>query len=268
MAKLQDDVALVTGAGSGLGKATALLLAESGARVAAFDLNKEAAQATRDEIAAAGGAALAVAGDSSSEEQVGEAVHEVVADFGKLTILVNAAGIVVRKGLLETSGEEWRRVIDVNLNGYFYFLRASVPHMQEAGGGRIVQIASIAGHIGYGYPSYTAAKGGILALTRQLAGELAPHRIRINSVSPGVVETGLNVDTLSQQSIREATIANTPWGRIGEPVDIARAVLFLVSPESDFITGSDLVVDGGMISLIHWGKAQESIQSFHAAGAR
>lgn len=268
MAKLQDDVALVTGAGSGLGKATALLLAESGARVAVFDLNEKAAQDTRQEIAAAGGDAIALAGDSSVEEQVGEAVHEVVTQLGKLTILVNAAGIVVRKGLLETSAEEWRRVIDVNLNGYFYFLHASVPRMRDAGGGRIVQIASIAGHIGYGYPSYTAAKGGIIALTRQLAGELAPHRIRINSVSPGVIETGLNVDTLSQQPIREATIANTPWGRLGEPVDIARAVLFLVAPESDFITGSDLVVDGGMISLIHWGKAQESLQSFHAAGAR
>lgn len=266
--QLQDDVALVTGAGSGLGKASALLLAEAGAQVAAFDLNQEAARATREEISRSGGTAIAIAGDSSVEEDVGEAVHETAAQLGKLTILVNAAGIVVRKGLLETSGEEWRRVVDVNLNGYFYFLKASVPQMQAGGGGRIVQIASIAGHIGYGYPSYTAAKGGVLAVTKQLAGELAPHRIRINSISPGVIQSGFNVDTLSQQPIREATIANTPWGRLGQPDDIAKAVRFLVSPESDFITGADLVVDGGMISLIHWGTAQQSLQSFHAEPTR
>jgi NAD(P)-dependent dehydrogenase (short-subunit alcohol dehydrogenase family) len=264
MAQLQEDVALVTGAGSGIGRATALLLAKAGARVAAFDLREEAAQATAEEIARSGGEAIAIAGDSSVERDAQEAVREAVSRFGRLTILVNAAGIVVRKGLLETSGEEWRRVIDVNLNGYFYFLRSAVPEMRSAGGGRVVQVASIAGHIGYGYPSYTAAKGGVLSVTKQPAGELAPHRIRINSISPGVIESGFNVDTLSQQSIREATIANTPWGRLGQPVDVARVVLFLVGPESDFVTGADLVVDGGMISLIHWGSAQQSLQSFHA----
>jgi 3-oxoacyl-[acyl-carrier protein] reductase len=159
-------------------------------------------------------------------------------------------------------------VLDVNLTGYFHLLKAAVPRMAAAGGGRIVQIASIAGHTGYGYASYTATKGGVLAITRQLASELAPMRIRINSISPGVIETGLNRDTLATDTIRDATIGNTPWGRIGRPEDIAQAALFLVGPQSEFVTGTDLVVDGGMISCIHWGAAGRSLQSFDAEPRR
>ncbi|HLH71472.1 MAG TPA: SDR family NAD(P)-dependent oxidoreductase [Candidatus Dormibacteraeota bacterium] len=261
---LHDEVAIVTGAGSGIGKATALLLSQAGARIACFDRDEGTAHRTRSEIQARGGQATAIVGDVAEEAQVQAAVERAERELGPLRILVNAAGIVVRKNLLETSAEEWRRVIDVNLTGYFHFLRAAVPRMEAAGGGRIVQVASIAGHTGYGYVSYTATKGGVLAITRQLASELAPKRIRINSISPGVIETGLNRDTLADQVIREATVANTPWGRLGRPDDIAQAVLFLVSPASDFVTGTDLVVDGGMISGIQWGAARRSLHSFHA----
>jgi NAD(P)-dependent dehydrogenase (short-subunit alcohol dehydrogenase family) len=257
---LQGETALVTGAGSGIGRACALLLARAGARVACLDIDLDAARRTSGEI----GGSLALGVDTTDEEQVVTSVERAELQLGPVRVLVNAAGIVIRKGLLETTSAEWRRVVDVNLTGYFHLLQATVPRMEAAGGGRIVQIASIAGHTGYGYASYTAAKGGVLAITRQLASELAPKRIRINSISPGVIETGLNRDTLSTDTIRDATIANTPWGRIGRPEDIAQAALFLVGPQSDFITGTDLVVDGGMISCIHWGNATQSLQSFHA----
>lgn len=266
--RLDGDVALVTGAGSGLGRSSARHIADAGAAVTIFDRDGATAEEAAREISAAGGRAIGIAGDSTDEGAVEAAVRRTVSEFGRLSILVNAAGIVIRKSLLETSPEEWRLVIDTDLNAFFYFLRSAVPAMERAGGGRIVQIASIAGHIGYGYPSYTAAKGGVLALTRQLAMELAPRRIRINSVSPGVIETGLNRDSLGDPLIRKATVDNTPWGRIGQPDDVGAVVLFLVSPESDFVTGADLVVDGGMISGIHWGSAQASLHSFHASQAR
>ncbi|MBO0689253.1 MAG: SDR family oxidoreductase, partial [Candidatus Dormibacteraeota bacterium] len=208
--------------------------------------------------------AHALTGDVAEPAQARAAVEEAEARLGPLRVLVNAAGIVVRKGLLDTTPEEWQRVLDVNITGYFNFLQAAVPRMEAAGGGRIVQIASIAGHVGYGYVSYTAAKGAVLSITRQLANELAAKRIRINSISPGVIETGLNRDTLSTDAIRDATIANTPWGRLGAPDDIAQAALWLAGPGSEFVTGTDLVVDGGMISCIHWGAAREALTSFHA----
>jgi NAD(P)-dependent dehydrogenase (short-subunit alcohol dehydrogenase family) len=260
---LEDEVAVVTGAGSGIGRECALTLARAGAALACLDRDGRAAERTCGEIAASE-RAVAISVDVTDEGQVQDAVARAEAELGPIRMLVNAAGIVVRKGLLETTADEWRRVVDVNLTGYFHLLQAVVPRMEAAGGGRIVQIASIAGHTGYGYVSYTAAKGGVLAITRQLALELAGRRIRINSVSPGVIETGLNRDTLSTDAIRRATVANTPWGRIGSPEDIAQAVLFLLGPGSDFVTGTDLVVDGGMISCIHWGSAEQALHSFHA----
>lgn len=256
--------AVVTGAGSGIGRACAQRLAAAGIRVAAVDVNGAAAADTRAAIEKVGGTALDLVADVTDESSVATAVTSARARLGPPRILVNAAGVIVRKKLLDSTLEEWRRVIDVNLTGYFVLLKHVVPSMADAGGGSIVQVASIAGHIGYGFPSYTAAKGGVLAFTRQLAAELAERRIRINSVSPGVVHTGLNRDTLRDEAIRSATVRNTPWGRIGEPVDVAAAVFFLASSDADFVTGADLVVDGGMISTIHWGQAGDSLHSFHS----
>ena len=258
------NCAVVTGAGSGIGQACALRLAEAGFQLALIDVSADSAARTRRIIEQQDGTAREFVVDVTDEHAVAAIMKEIKESLGPPRALVNAAGIIVRKKLLESSVEEWRRVIDVNLTGYFIMLKQTIPAMARAGGGSIVQIASIAGHTGYGFSSYTAAKGGVLALTRQLASELAEQGIRINSVSPGVIETGINRDTLANESIRAATIDNTPLGRLGEPDDIARIVAFLTSPAADFVTGSDLVADGGMISTIHWGQAGKSLHSFHS----
>lgn len=260
---MTTGAAIVTGAGSGIGQACALRLATE-SPVAVLDRDADAARVTLARLEAAGGTGLGLAVDVTDDEAVADAVEQTVARLGAPRTLVNCAGMGVRKNLLGTTVEEWRRVVDVNLTGYFIMLRHTVPAMRNAGGGAIVQIASIAGHIGYGIPSYTASKGGVLALTRQLAGELAPHGIRINSVSPGVVQTGLNRDTLARGAIRHATIGNIPVGRLGEPTDIAGVVAFLAGPDAGFVTGADLVVDGGMTSRIHWGEVSEEFANFHA----
>ncbi|QEC49738.1 SDR family oxidoreductase [Baekduia soli] len=258
---LSGDVALVTGAGSGIARATALMLGAAGAAVLAADIAGDAAEATAEAITAAGGTASAVSCDVTDDAGV-EAMVAAARTLGSLGIVVNAAGIAIRKGLLDTTREDWDKVIATNLTGYFNVLRATVPDLEASGNGRIVQIASVSAHLGYGYPSYTASKGGVLAMSRQLAAELAPKGIRINSVSPGVIETGINRGTLGTEAIRGATIGITPLGRLGQPEDIARTVLYLVSPLGAFVTGTDLVTDGGMISTIHWGAAGDLLQTF------
>jgi NAD(P)-dependent dehydrogenase (short-subunit alcohol dehydrogenase family) len=254
--------ALVTGGGSGIGKGSALLLASAGAHVVVIDRHLPSAQETARLIVSEGGTADPVEVDVTVPRDVERAVGSL-----PLNILVNAAGIIVRKSLLETTHEEWQRVVDVNLTGYFNVLKAAVPALAKSSGGRIVQIASVTAQIGYGYPSYTAAKGGVFSMTRQLASELAPMGIRINSISPGVIETGINQDTLTQQAIRNATIGHTPLGRLGLPIDIAKAVLFLVSDLSEFVTGTNVLVDGGLISAINWGAAGKALQNAHESAA-
>ena len=258
---------LITGAASGIGRVVAEMLGKCGAQLSLFDLNKEGLEAIEKEFTANGWKVAITIGDASNEHHAAESVRKTVDAFGRLDMLVNAAAIIIRKTLLDTTPEEWRRVIDVDLNGYFYMLRAAIPEMRKTGGGSIVQIASIVAHIGLGFPSYTAAKGGVLSLTRQLAGELAPYRIRINSVSPGPTETAINADTMADAAIKASIVANTPSGRTGQPIDIARAILFLLSPASDYINGTDLVVDGGISSKIHFGAAAEAFQSFHSAAS-
>lgn len=252
---------MVTGGGAGIGRAVAVRLARGGSGVGVIDLDAITAEETVARICGEGGRAMALPVDVTNAVGVEDAVVEVVERYGPLTKVANVAGTSIRKDLLSMSLDEWNHVIGVNLTGYFLVLKSALPRMRRAGGGAIVQIASIAGHIGYGSSAYTASKGGILALTKQLARELARDGIRINSVSPGIVRTEINRMLLDDPKVAGQTIANTPLGRIGEPDDIAAAVEFLLGPDSGFITGADLLVDGGMISYVHRDGASPPVES-------
>jgi NAD(P)-dependent dehydrogenase (short-subunit alcohol dehydrogenase family) len=247
---LAGRVAIVTGAGSGIGRATALALAAEGMAVACLDRAPDSAAETAALVAASGGRAVPIPVDVSMPVAVESAVSRCRAELGPPAVVVNAAGITLRKTALETSVEDWRRVIETNLSAYFYVLHAAVPAMAAAGGGAIVQVASVAAHVGISSTAYAAAKGGVVAMTRELASELAPLAIRINSISPGHVLTGMSADRMSQPAIREEAEAGIPLGRIGTAEDIARAIVFLAGPESGYVTGTDLVVDGGLISFV------------------
>ena len=246
--RVQNQVALVTGGASGLGRAVSLMLATEGAIIAVYDRNAAGADATRQEIEAAGGRSIAIIGDTTSESDAARGAA-AAAELGPIDVLVNCAGITGRKKLLDMTPEIFRSVLDVNLTGYWMMIRACLPHMRR--GSRVVSIASIAGHLGYSDSAYGASKAGVLGLTKQLAKELAAYGVRINSVSPGVIyKTKINADALDVPAVREDALAHTPIGRLGKPDDVARAILFLASEDSDFVTGADLLVDGGMGSYI------------------
>lgn len=244
---LAGDVAIVTGGASGIGRACAVTLAGADAKVALIDMNLAGAQEAADEIREAGGDALAIEADSSVEEAVDSAVERALGELGPVTILINAAGTRRHNHVLDTPVEDWRRILDVNLHGYFLFVHAVLPSMLEAGGGRIVQIASVAGHVGMGSIAYSTSKAAVITLTETLGRELAAHNIRVNSISPGIIETNFNRDRLSDPAVREASIAEVPMGRLGRPQDVADAALFLVGPGAAYITATDLMVAGGYL---------------------
>lgn len=246
---LDGKVALVTGAGPNIGQQIARTLAEAGARVACNDVQADQAEACAAAIREAGREALAVPADITDEAQVQRMLDRVVEAYGGVDVLVNNAGVTVPKGLLETSLEEWNFVTSVILAGTFLVSRAVAQQMIKQGrGGSIVNIASTSGHRGRaGALAYCTAKGGILNMTRAMAMDLAPHGIRVNSVTP--TKTGVSVGALEQEG--ERFFAEIPMGRLGRPIDQARAVLFMASDQSEFCTGVDLRVDGG--ALATWG---------------
>ena len=248
---LEGLPAVVTGAASGICRAASLRLAAAGAPVALLDRDAGGLQETRRLVLERGGDAVAVPVDVTDAHAVERAVAVAADRVGAPRILLNGAGIVVRKGLLATTPEEWDAVVRVNLTGCFYVLRAVVPLMEAAGGGSIVQVASSSAHRGgHGYPAYSASKGGVLALSRMLADELAPKGIRINSISPGAIVTPINQATFADPAIHAAMAGAIPMARLGTPDDIVGAVVFLAGPESRYITGTDLSVDGGLVSRI------------------
>ncbi|MDI6798494.1 MAG: SDR family NAD(P)-dependent oxidoreductase [Candidatus Aenigmarchaeota archaeon] len=249
---LKGKVAIVTGARRGMGRAHALTLAKAGAKVVIVDISQEDCQKVVDEIEREGGEALAVKCDVSKKEEVEEMVRKTVERFGKIDILVNNAGICQFVPFLEMTEEDWDRTLDINLKGYFLCAQAVAKEMVKQKSGVIINIASIAmGQQGIGFPNivhYCASKGGIVAMTEALAVELAPYNIRVNAISPGMIETPMIDPIKKDPKMEEAILARIPMRRAGRPEEVSNLVLFLASDESSYMTGSTVVIDGGWLT--------------------
>jgi 2-hydroxycyclohexanecarboxyl-CoA dehydrogenase len=250
--KLRDRTAFVTGAASGIGRAIALALAREGARVTIADLNAAGARDVAAEIEKAGGAAHAQPLDITDVAAVDAAVDAAAARGGGLHVLVNCAGWDRPMPFVETTPEFWDRILAVNLKGPMACTRAALRHMIKQGSGKIVSIASDAGRVGStGEAVYSAAKGGLIALTKTVAREVARHRINVNCVCPGPSDTPLFQQEFAAASpkLAESLKRVIPWGRLGVPDDVAPAVVFLASDEAGFITGQTLSVSGGLTMM-------------------
>jgi NAD(P)-dependent dehydrogenase (short-subunit alcohol dehydrogenase family) len=254
MFRLDNKIAIVTGAGSGIGREIALLYAKQGANVVAADVNLEAASAVVEEIAHDGGTANAQRMNVADEEEVKVAINATIERYGRLDILVNNAGISSVGNILETSAEEFDRVMAVNLRGVFLCSKYAVAHMvaQEPAGGILVNIASVAGMIGIDRrAAYSTSKGGVIALTRSVAMDFVGQGIRANAICPGTVHTPFVEGYLERNfadrkdEVRRQLHARQPIGRMGRPDEIATAALYLASDEAAFVTGSAFVIDGG-----------------------
>lgn len=237
--------AIVTGAARGLGRAIALNLAAAGAKVACVDVNTETLSDTVNAIRSAGGTAEPLACDVTNSERVGEVVNEVVALWGGLEILVNNAGITRDNLLLRMKDDQWDAVININLKGTFLFMRAAARPIMKSAHGRIVNIASVSGLMGNpAQANYSASKAGVIGLTRTVAKELAGRSVTVNAVAPGFIATDMTAK-LGEELLGKIR-AEIPLGRLGDPQDVADAVLFLASDAASFITGHVLTVDGGL----------------------
>jgi len=251
--RLKSKVAMITGGGSGLGRASCLVFAKEGAKVAVADIDPVGGKQTVAMIEDLGGKAAYVQVDTSKESSVRDAVAQTVSQYKTLDILFNNAGIANQVGvpIEEVTEKDWDALMAVNIKGILFGAKYAVPVMKQAGGGAIVNTASIAGMVAMGTHAYAVSKGGVIQFTRNLAFELAPHHIRVNAIAPGFMDTPLmrgerrgRSKEEAQQRIDELSKA-APLGRIGHPEDIAFAALYLASDEASFVTGHTLVVDGG-----------------------
>lgn len=246
MSEFTDKTAIVTGAGSGIGKAIALELASRGCDVAVCGRRLEPVQATAAEIEAMGRRAYAASADVSSGESVTAFVADVMKAFGHIDILVNNAGVTRDNLLIRMSEEEWDAVLGTNLKGAFLFSKAVARPMMKQRSGAIVNISSVVGLIGNpGQCNYAASKAGLIALTRSMAKELASRNIRVNAVAPGFIVSQMT-DAIPDD-LKGAMLAQIPAGRFGEVADIAKAVAFLAGPDASYITGQTLSVNGGLV---------------------
>jgi NAD(P)-dependent dehydrogenase (short-subunit alcohol dehydrogenase family) len=266
MGRLENKIALVTGGGSGIGRGCAIALAAEGARIIVGDVDVKGAAETCDAIIAKGGEARPRLLDVASETYWRSFVDFVDHEFGALHILVNNAGICISRPLLETSFDAWRRQMSINLDGVFLGTKAALPLMVKSGGGSVINISSVAGLKGIaGMSGYCASKGGVRLFTKAVALECAraKNKVRVNSIHPGAIETpiwlklgndgempisdsGRNSDAMEE--IRSAGAAATPIGHAGLPADIAAGVVYLASDESSFVTGTELIIDGGVMA--------------------
>jgi NAD(P)-dependent dehydrogenase (short-subunit alcohol dehydrogenase family) len=249
MGRLDGKVAVITGAGSGMGRASALLFTREGAAVLVADVNERGGAETVERVTAEGRQAAFRRTDVASSEDVRGMIQEAVERFGSLDVLYNNAGIAGQSArLAEQSEENWERVLGINLTGVYYGMRHALPVMLERGGGSIISTASVAGMVGFaGAAAYCAAKAGVISLTRTAAVEYARWNIRVNCICPGVVETPLLAEIYGGdvEADRPRLLRRQPLPRFGTPEDIAQMALYLASDESGYVTGAAMVVDGG-----------------------
>ena len=243
---LTGKVAVITGASKGLGKAMALALGGAGANLALVSRDLEQLNSVKLAVEAAGGRAETFQADISEEENVRQLESDVMKAFNGVHILINNAGINLRKQLIEFSPEEWRRVLDTNLTSVFLMCRSFVPHMKGAGYGRIINMTSIMSHVSLpGRSAYSASKTALLGLTRALALELAPESITVNGISPGPFATEMNTPLMQNPELNQQFLLKIPVGRWGRVEEIGQLALYLCSEAAGFLTGTDIVIDGG-----------------------
>jgi len=246
MGELDGKVAIVTGAGQGIGEAIALKLAQAGADVVVCDINEETAKGVAEKIRSFGRRSMIALVDVADAQQVNNMVEQVLEEFGRIDILVNNAGITRDTIIVRMKDEDWQKVLDINLKGAFNCIRAVARTMMRQRSGKIVNIASIIGQIGnVGQANYAASKAGLIGLTKSAARELASRGINVNAVAPGYITTSMTQRL--PEDIRQRMLEDIPLGRFGEVDDVADVVLFLVSDAARYITGQVIRVDGGMV---------------------
>ncbi len=245
--RLEGKVALISGGSQGMGAYEAELFVQEGAKVVVGDVREDEGRVLVEKIAKGGGDAVFVRLDVTSETDWSAAVQEAVTRYGKLDVLVNNAGVSARGSIEETSVEDWDRVMDINAKGVFLGTRTAIPEMRKGGGGSIINISSQLGLVGMGEssPQYQASKGAVRIFTKSTAIQYAAEGIRANSVHPGPVITPMTEARRSDAEVQKMMISRIPLGRYGESADVAYGVLYLASDESSFVTGSELVIDGG-----------------------
>ena len=244
--KLSGKVAVITGASKGLGKAMALALGEAGAQLALVSRDLAQLQVVAAEVRVRGAVAEVFQGDVTDEDSVSAAAQAVTTRFGKVQILINNAGINIRKSVTDFTLAEWRRVLDTNLTGAFLMCRAFVPHMRGQGYGRILNLTSIMSHVALpGRSAYAASKTGLLGFTRALALELASEQITVNGISPGPFATEMNTPIMQNPETNQMFISRIPLGRWGKVEEIGQLAVYLCSEAAGFLTGTDLLIDGG-----------------------
>lgn len=243
---LSGKIALVTGASRGLGHAMALALSKAGATMALVARDRQKLEQIKDEIEKSGGKAKVFAADVSKEADVIRLEEQVKSDLGNVQILINNAGTNIRKNLVEFSLDEWRTVLDTNLTSVFLMCRAFVPHMKGTGYGRVLSLTSTMSHVSIaGRTAYSSSKTALLGLTRALALELASEGVTVNGISPGPFATEMNLPLINNPEANAQFLANIPLGRWGDPKDIGSLACYLCSDAAGFITGTDILVDGG-----------------------
>lgn len=253
MFELTDKKALITGASRGIGRGIALAFGKQGTDVVVnYHSNQQQAEEVVAEIKKQGRKAFAIQTDVSQKNQVEKMVEKTITEFGRIDILVNNAGIVVFKPFDQMTEEEWDKILDTNLKGQFLCARTVTPYMEKQGKGRIINLASIAsGGVGVGFMNlahYCASKGGVVALTEELALELSPKGINVNAIAPGAIDTDMTKTIKGDEQALKGVLARIPKARLGKPEDIAAMAVFLASDEADYCTGGVFYVDGGWLA--------------------